>query len=119
VAEGGRGRTDGVSQRHASRARKVPAGPQASPPSDVPSSASQGREGEVGVNGGAGAAPDPAMIEMYPQPKPGESVEVTRLPAQTTVEEMLASCPTCAEPFSQLDDGTVLCGSCGYVREPS
>ena len=94
------GRTDGVSQRPAPRARKVPSGPQASPPSDVSSSASQGREGEAGVNGGAGAAPD-----------------------QTDVFEMLASCPNCA---TTLERGEMLdgehrwgCPHCGYVREPS
>jgi hypothetical protein len=91
--------------RSASSARKVPAGPQASPPSDVSSSASQGREDEAGVNGGAGAA----------------------LRGQTTVEEMLASCPNCAGEMQDfcLDDGkgggemTKRCEDCGYVREPS
>jgi DNA-directed RNA polymerase subunit RPC12/RpoP/Arc/MetJ-type ribon-helix-helix transcriptional regulator len=87
-----------ASFRSASSARKVPAGPQASPPSDVSSSASQGREDEAGVNGGAGAA-------------------------QTTVDEMLASCPNCAttlEP-AELEDQTpvLVCPDCGYAREPS
>jgi hypothetical protein len=91
-----------ASFRSPALARQVPAGSQASPPGDEPSSASQGREGEAGVNGGAGAA-------------------------QTTVEEMLASCPNCAgDPQDYcLDDGrgggemTVRCEDCGYVREPS
>jgi hypothetical protein len=97
-----------ASQRSPAPARrrsKVPAGPQASPPSDVSSSASQGREVEAGVNGGAGAA----------------------LRGQTTVEEMLASCPNCAGEMQDfcLDDGkgggemTKRCEDCGYVREPS
>jgi hypothetical protein len=68
-------------------------------------SASQGREVEAGVNGGAGAA----------------------LRGQTTVEEMLASCPNCAGEMQDfcLDDGkgggemTKRCEDCGYVREPS
>jgi hypothetical protein len=95
-AGGGAGRTDGVSHVPASPARKrskVPAGPQASPPDDVSSSASQGREGEAGVNGGAGAA-------------------------QTTVEEMLASCPNCASDFFTDPDGRQRCTDCSYVREP-
>jgi hypothetical protein len=101
------GRSDArtASFRSASRARKVPAGPQASPPSDGSSSASQGREGEAGSSGGAGAA----------------------LPGQTTVDEMLASCPNCAGEMQDfcLDDGkgggemTKRCEDCGYVREPS
>jgi hypothetical protein len=111
-----------ASQRSPAPARrrsKVPAGPQASPPSDVSSSASQGREVEAGVNGGAGAA----------------------LRGQTTVEEMLASCPNCAGDFHPraipgtdgiFDSETgefvyfdesapkaLVCEDCGYVREPS
>jgi DNA-directed RNA polymerase subunit RPC12/RpoP len=87
-----------ASLRSAPLARQVPAGPQASPPSDGPSVASQGCEGEAGVNGGAGAA-------------------------RTTVEEMLASCPNCAEELqpAELEDQTpvLICPDCGYARKPS
>ena len=40
---------------------------------------------------------------------------------QTTVDEMLASCPNCAEELTRQDDlqGALACTSCGYVRESS
>jgi hypothetical protein len=114
-----------ASQRSPAPARrrsKVPAGPQASPPSDVSSSASQGREVEAGVNGGAGAAPE----FIQPPPLSGEAFEALRQTGdyadgvQTTVEEMLASCPNCAGAFKRAVDRVALvCEDCGYVREPS
>jgi hypothetical protein len=122
AAGGGAGRKDGVSHDPAPPARKVPAGPQASPPSDATSSASQGREVEAGVNGGAGAAPE----FIQPPPLSGEAFEALRQTGdyadgvQTTVEEMLASCPNCAGAFKRAVDRVApVCEDCGYVREPS
>jgi hypothetical protein len=86
----------------------------------VSSSASQGREDEAGVNGGAGAAQEAEALKALATTGAG-------LPAQTTVDEMLASCPNCAGEMQDfcLDDGkgggemTKRCEDCGYVREPS
>jgi hypothetical protein len=113
-----------ASFRSASSARQVPAGPQASPPSDVSSSASQGREDEAGVNGGAGAAPEWDDHEAHVE---AQRAYREQIEAQTTVDETLASCPNCAGEMQDycLDDGkgggemTVRCEDCGYVREPS
>jgi hypothetical protein len=98
-----------ASFRSASSARQVPAGPQASPPSDVSSSASQGREGEAGSSGGAGAAPEETEALK------ALAITGAGLPAQTTVEEMLASCPNCAGDFLRVD-GIERCEDCGTPR---
>jgi ribosomal protein S27AE len=38
---------------------------------------------------------------------------------QTTVDEMLASCPNCAgDLYPRESDGREVCAECGYVREP-
>jgi ribosomal protein S27AE len=80
----------------------------------VSSSASQGREDEAGVNGGAGAAQE-EVEALKALARTGAG-----LPAQTTVDEMLASCPNCAGEFKRAADRDALvCEDCGYVREPS
>lgn len=51
-----------------------------------------------------------------------------RIEGQTTVDEMLASCPQCAGELQTVDvtrggstirEGTEACVDCGWVREPS
>lgn len=46
------------------------------------------------------------------------SARSSQVEGQTTVDEMLASCPNCAEDLVTSGTNT-FCESCGYVREPS
>jgi hypothetical protein len=111
-------------------AHEAPAGPQASPPSDVSSSASQGREVEAGVNGGAGAAPEyiePPPLDLEVQgvrnfaeglrPIFGKDGIKAQLEGQTDIYEMLGACPECAGAMEQVGDEGPRCVECGYVRE--
>jgi hypothetical protein len=111
VIPGESGRGGGVGRRE-TRERDASSVDRVDPPS-APSRASvEEAEDRAGATDGVSRSPS----------GPARTIE-----GQTTVDEMLASCPNCAGEMQDfcLDDGkgggemTVRCEDCGYVREPS
>jgi hypothetical protein len=91
-------------------------------------------DGETGA-GTVSHRPSPSSVPEYIEPPPLSSEQAEEIkkapryyeiPGQTTVDEMLASCPQCAGEMQDycLDDGkgggemATRCEDCGFVREP-
>lgn len=88
-----------------------------------------GLEADGSLSGPPGAGPSPARASAEEadggpgagtshRPAPSSVAPARTIDGQTTVDEMLASCPNCAGNFVQRDsDGVEVCADCGYVRE--
>jgi predicted RNA-binding Zn-ribbon protein involved in translation (DUF1610 family) len=83
----------------------------------------QGSEREDGA--ARGTAPPVPASEGFEAPAPARAPVAQQIQGQTTVDEMLASCPQCAgglqaifRPRGGRQVETVRCEDCGWVREP-